>query len=581
MNTLQNETGFAKRLTALSMSLFIFAGAASPAGAQKRRGEPEANPQFQSQVQDNPSGGGGGPIETPAPAEAVAAPAAAAPEASSGEEEAAPERRVQEVQIGTVNRSARRAAPAAVGTLETRVTVRVHGAPLATFLDTIQAQSNANFIIHSGLESEKVTALLQNVTVREALQVLLEMKGLSYHQIGKSNTYVVLPRAPGVINVITRVYTLSYIPLMPLGDVAQDEASITPKTNAQPAGLTGALGQGGGKPGDQGGTVAIIGVIKSILHEKTGQIAVDPRTNSLIVTDVPEVFPQIEQIISELDKKPPQVLIEAQIVEIDSTRDRELGFEWGSANGELASFTGGQRDTTFPLNLPNKLSNAHFFDPVTNLISAVGGSGATNNQVNATNATSNLVLGNSLKTGILDLTSLKVSLRAMVSRSEARFLGKPKILTLNNKSAIIEVSANQAVGMQLNQSGGLNVGNQTSVAERVDTGLKLKVTPQVNKEGYITMLVQPSFTDVTQSDLSTASNPVFDPVTRGASALVRIRNGQTLVMGGLLRSTENKVVRKVPILGYIPIIGWFFTSSSSRKVNSDLVIFLTPTIVND
>ena len=176
---------------------------------------------------------------------------------------------------------------------------------------------------------------------------------------------------------------------------------------------------------------------------------------------------------------------------------------------------------------------------------------------------------------------LRHSLRAMVSRSEARFLGKPKILTLNNKGAIIQVATDQAVGMQLNQSGGTTVTNQTSVAERVQTGLILKVTPQVNKDGYITMLVQPSYTNVTQSAISTASNPVYDPVSRGASALVRIHNGQTLVMGGLLQSTETKVVRKVPILGYIPIIGWLFTSSSDQRHNSDLVIFLTPTIVND
>ena len=73
------------------------------------------------------------------------------------------------------------------------MSVRVKGAPLATFLDTISAQAKVNFIITEGLEAERVTAFLQNVTVREALQVLLEIKGLTYQQIGKSNTYVVTP----------------------------------------------------------------------------------------------------------------------------------------------------------------------------------------------------------------------------------------------------------------------------------------------------------------------------------------------------------------------------------------------------
>ena len=113
------------------------------------------------------------------------------------------------------------------------------------------------------------------------------------------------------------------------------------------------------------------------------------------------------------------------------------------------------------------------------------------------------------------------------------------------------------------------------------TGLVLKVTPQVNKEGYITMLVQPSFTDVQEASISVSSSRVFNPIKRSATTLVRIKNGQTLVLGGLLRSTETKVVRKVPFFGYIPIIGWLFTSSSTRRVNSDLVIFITPTIVSD
>ena len=145
----------------------------------------------------------------------------------------------------------------------------------------------------------------------------------------------------------------------------------------------------------------------------------------------------------------------------------------------------------------------------------------------------------------------------------------------------MQIATDQAVGQQLSTAGGTGITTQVANVERVTTGLVLKVTPQINKEGYITMLIQPSYTDVQVSPLSTSSNPIYDPVTRGASTLVRVRNGQTLVIGGLLQSTETKVVRKVPLLGYIPLIGWFFTSSSNLRRNTDLVIFLTPTIVSD
>jgi type IV pilus secretin PilQ/predicted competence protein len=541
------------------VSLGVAAAGPTEAFAQRRRAEPEANPQFQQQT----AAPGGAPLGESEPSGASAPADAPSP------------REVQGVQIGATAPS-RSGAPVSLAPLDMRVTVRVKGAPLATFLDTISAQAKVNFIITEGLESKRVTAFLQNVTVREALQVLLEIKGLTYQQIGKSNTYVVTPRSKQVENLITRIYTLSYIPLIPLaGDNGQlleigEKGGKQQQQQQQPSagGGGGAAGGAGLAPSD----VAIINVLRSVLS-KSGHVEIEPRTNALIVTDIPEVFPQVEQIIAELDKKAPQVLIEAQIVEIDSQRSRELGFEWGGPNGELATFTGGSRDTTFPLNLPRDLGRARFFDPLSGYSSTLGGAGISGKPTDASGF---------IKTSVLDLTSLKIALRALISRSEARFLGKPKILTLNNKAATIEISAQEATNFEVSQagaSGGTSL--QVSGVHRETTGLVLKVTPQVNKEGYITMLVQPSYTDIQEASISVTANRVFNPIKRAASTLVRIKNGQTLVLGGLLRSTENKVVRKVPFFGYIPIVGWLFTSSSTRRINSDLVIFITPTIVSD
>jgi len=230
--------------------------------------------------------------------------------------------------------------------------------------------------------------------------------------------------------------------------------------------------------------------------------------------------------------------------------------------------------------MPTDRSRTRFFDPLAGVTSSLGGSAAA--ATTAESGTGLVNTGSFMKTSVLDLTSLKIALRALISRSEARFLGKPKILTLNNKSAIIEISAQEATNFEVSQagaSGGTSL--QVSGVHREKTGLVLRVTPQVNKEGYITMLVQPSFTDIQEASISVSSNRVFNPIKRSASTLVRIKNGQTLVLGGLLRSTESKVVRKVPFFGYIPIVGWLFTSSSTRRVNSDLVIFITPTIVSD
>ena len=574
----------------------VFDGAA-PVFAQRRQAEPEAAPDFQNQTQaksdgapvsDQQAGGGETSVESSAPA---AAPAA--PEEPQADEKPVEPRSVQSVQIGAAP-AAKSVDAVAVSALDTRVTVRVHGAPLATFLDTISAQAKVNFIITEGLEERRVTAFLQNVTVREALQVLLEIKGLTYQQIGKSNTYVVNQRSKEAVNLITRIYALSFIPLIPLtsddlGDAGSSSSagfsqSGTAASGAVAAPTPGAAapvsgGAGGAKPcSAKNSKISLVRIICTVLS-KAGDIELEPRTNSLIVTDIPEVFPQVEQIINELDKKAPQVMIEAQIVEIDSTRTRNLGFEWGGPNGELATFTGGARDTSFPLNLPKNLSSMHFFDPLNpagGIISSLANTGAAS----ASNSVATSQTGY-LKTSVLDLSQLRITLRALVSRSEARFLGKPKILTLNNKTATIEIAANSAVAIQSNIQGGLGASLASTTAERYDTGVILKVTPQVNKEGYITMLLQPSFTDTQASAVSTAANPVFDPVKRSASTMVRVKNGQTLVLGGLLNSTESKIVQKVPFLGYIPLIGWLFTNTTNSRTNTDLVIFITPTIVSD
>ncbi|MDE2512408.1 MAG: hypothetical protein KGL74_14880, partial [Elusimicrobia bacterium] len=294
--------GFGRAAAAVAVSLSLVLDGA-PAFAQRRKAEPEANPDFQSALKPKNEGG---PV-------ADSSESSAEPSADTGGEEKLIESRsVQSVQIGAAP-AARAATVSETAPLDTRVTVRVKGAPLATFLDTISAQAKVNFIITEGLEQKRVTAFLQNVTVREALQVLLEIKGLTYQQIGKSKTYVVTQRSKQAENLITRIYSLSFVPLIPISsDDSTDKAAALIGTGG------GNTGAGQLKPcATKNQKISIARIVCTVLS-KTGDIELEPRTNSLIVTDIPEVFPQVEQIIAELDKKAPQVMIEAQIVEIDS-----------------------------------------------------------------------------------------------------------------------------------------------------------------------------------------------------------------------------------------------------------------------
>ncbi|MGD9641555.1 MAG: secretin N-terminal domain-containing protein [Elusimicrobiales bacterium] len=463
--------------------------------------------------------------------------------------------------------------------------IRLKGAPLSTFLDVVSAQSKVNFIVTEGVETKTITVFLRKTTVREALELLLRVKGLTYQRIGKSNTYVVQKRSVDMPNLITKIYTLNYIPLIPITSIGEEIASITAQDTSSGANNNTGGDQGGNQQQNQGekeSPISIINIVKSVLSKKNGKLAVDPRTNTLIITDVPEVFPQVEQILSELDKKAPQILIEAQIVEINTDRMNELGIEWGGSRGEMAYFAGPARLTDYGLR-PGFYSGDQWkmFFPNTSDVgetSESSGGGGAIDPIFATSQQSS----KGVYYGIFSLAQLQAIFRALISKGEGRYLGKPKIVAMNNKTALITISKDAAMGAQSTvSSAGGSSGSSSTGAERRRIGLILKVTPQVNKEGYITMVVQPAYSDMVASAISIQGATVYDPVSRGASTMVRVKNGQTVVIGGMLASTETKTVKKVPLLGYIPIIGWLFTSVSSRRTNTDLVIFLTPTILVD
>ena len=270
-------------------------------------------------------------------------------------------------------------------------------------------------------------------------------------------------------------------------------------------------------------------------------------------------------------------------MEINTDRMNELGIEWGGAKGEMAYFAGPARLTDYGLR-PGFFSGDQWkqFFPKTTDIGAATASGGSGGGTIDPIFSSGQQSSKGVYYGIFSLAQLQAIFRALISKGEGRYLGKPKIVAMNNKTALIAISKDAAMGTQstVASSGGASGSSSTGV-ERRRIGLVLKVTPQVNKEGYITMIVQPSYSDAIASAITVQGQAVFDPVSRGASTMVRVKNGQTVVIGGMLASTESKTVKKVPLLGYIPILGWLFTSVSSRRTNTDLVIFITPTILVD
>lgn len=460
--------------------------------------------------------------------------------------------------------------------LDRKVSIRVSNVPIPVFLNSITTQAKINFIMSEEFANKKVTASLTRVTVREALDTLLRVHGLAYQRIGKSDSYVVTKRSNDAPDTITKIYTLSYIALQNVGSSANGGSKASTSNN-NTSSNTGSMTEGANnntsnRNGFGGGNNAsdITGIISSMLTS-AGRIAVDARTNKLIITDVAEVFPQIENILAELDIKPPQILIEAQIVEVSKTSGLSLGFEYGGSGGTLISATGPKRKVDLEYIKGKGVSGWNFIFPSASQLenSGGGGSGGGSSSSGEGDTASD-------EAGLLDFSAFNIVLRSLLTRGEAKYLGKPKIVTLNNQTATITATTNATIGIEQQSSGTSEAtAMQTETAERAEVGLTLNVTPQVNREGYVTLLVEPSYSDVVDSGFVDKK----DPTNRSASTLVRVKNGQTVVIGGILTSREMEAVRKVPLLGDIPILGWLFTSKTTSKNTTDLVIFITPTIL--
>ena len=438
-----------------------------------------------------------------------------------------------------------------------RVSMDFKDANLKDVLKTFSQQTGINVIASEGIADKTITLYLEDVTVMDALDQILQAASLMYERAPGSQIYLVRPKPelPGDAQVatITRVYHLKFARVSSgrLARAAEALGAVTPLEASQTTQALSGVSGGGSAAASTTKELGIDKVIEKLLTD-VGKVVVDERTNSLIVTDIATNFPRIEAVLKTLDVQTAQVLIESEVLETSLGKVKDLGIEWGTGTeGNQATFTPGQRTLRFPMNL--------FRDEA----------------VQSNNAPL------SFTTSTLSAASAVGTLQMLQRDTDTKILARPKVLTLDNEAAVIKLTVNQAVGFVVTT--GEN-SNTTSVeAERVTTGTILVVTPQVNPDGYITMLVEPSVTNVATSSVTPPANSgtFVDPRTRSSRAMVRVRNGDTLVLGGLINRTDEHTEQKVPVLGDIPLLGKIFRNSEVNDSASELIVFITPRIMEE
>jgi type IV pilus secretin PilQ/predicted competence protein len=298
----------------------------------------------------------------------------------------------------------------------------------------------------------------------------------------------------------------------------------------------------------------------STKKSQRGEITIDERTNTLIISDVKESLDLLERLISVLDTPTPQVSIEARIVEATSTFVRNLGIQWG-VGGIVDPFYGNQTSLQFP----NKILVDGAMMPQGIVTKGIGGP-LGGYAVNLPAPAFTTAIGFSFA-NVLDTFRLDMAISALETSGEGRIISSPKVTTQNNQEASI---------VQGRQIPVQTVANFTVTTRYVNAALELKATPQITAEGTIIMAIE---IQNNAADFANLVNGIPPITTQSATTTVMVPDGGTTVIGGIYRTEDSITREKVPFLWSIPIIGNLFKSYARTKQNRELLIFITPRII--
>jgi general secretion pathway protein D len=320
--------------------------------------------------------------------------------------------------------------------------------------------------------------------------------------------------------------------------------------------LTGLKDQGAKAKTGAGAKVAPAVVSTGSVISQDAIIQADEETNSLIVTADPNTVKNLQSVIRQLDIRRAQVLIEAIIAEITTSKNKEIGVGM-AVDGTQSS------NSTVPVGISNLAGIGDL------LTAAIGSAVPTSIPGGLT-----LGLGDTTSSGV----RYGILLRALQSDQNTNILSTPNIVTLDNEEAELIVGQNLPfVTGSFTGTGSSDPQNPFQTIERQDVGLTLKVTPQINEGDTVKLVLEQETSSVIPgtADLGIATRK------RSIKTSVLVDDGGILILGGLIQEEVTDSTSKVPLLGDIPIIGFLFRNQSTTKSKANLMVFLRPTILRD
>lgn len=425
-----------------------------------------------------------------------------------------------------------------------RLTLNFQNISVRAVLQLLADASGQNIVVSNSVKGS-VTLRLQNVPWDQALHVVLQTEGLGDRKEG--NVIVVAPQAELA---------------------AREKAELAAQHSVQQLEPLRSeyLQINYAKASD---LAALIKSQSNSLLSKRGNVAVDERTNTLLLQDTPQRLEQINRLVARLDIPVRQVEIEARIVLVNDDFTRQLGAQLGLTSAWRNGNNGAVMTTGTSAGLSTMTGSG--------LSNLAGSNGATANPITLANGDYNINLpvgtpDGSLAVGILSgahLVNLEIS--AAEAETEAKDISSPRVITANQKQATIM----QGVEIPYQQSAS---SGATSIAFKKAV-LQLKVTPQITPDNRIILDLEVRDDEIGQVVVESGGINVPAIDTRQVSTQVLVNDGQTVVLGGILQTKADDVVNKVPWLGDIPVLGHLFKNTNRTNNKDELLIFVTPKIV--
>jgi type II secretory pathway component GspD/PulD (secretin) len=386
------------------------------------------------------------------------------------------------------------------------VSFQTDSTSVAEILKIVADRAGLNIITTPAVQGRYISLRLRETPYEDALNLIVRASGLAYERVGES----IIVADPATFEtrtaLVPRVFNLEFAE-------AED--------------------------------------VREALEVISNEVRANYKGTQLVMLGTQSQVEQAANIIGQMDHKPPQILLEARLIEVNRSKLLEVGIDWEKITKWTTVITEGPQspEASAVGQLPQDIGYTDFdSDPGTKWHRQLG--------------------------------AWEVALDALITDGSARLLANTSVVTLDGEPA--EIFAGETVPVvitSLQTPGAAGGVFQTVQLEKIDVGVRLNITPRISEDDFLTVLVQPEVSRIIKfvgpdDDLPQTS-------TRRAKTYVRVRSGEKIYMGGLLTEEKRLTVKKVPLLGQLPLLGYFFQHRSDETIRLDLVIEITPRIVGD